>query len=262
MLIDSHCHLDAAPFDADRDDVVAAARAVGVRQLLIPAVDRASFARVGACCARYAGCHPAYGIHPVFAADAEDSDLQVLEDCLTGTVQPTPAAVAIGEIGLDWYFESTDFSRQERFFVEQLKIARKFDLPVLVHSRRAVDAVLKHLRRIRVRGGIAHAFNGSAQQAAEFIKLGFKLGFGGALTFPGSTRIRHLATTLPLEAIVLETDAPDIPPVWLNGSRNTPASLKAINDMLSELRGMTSETLAEATTHNMATLLPQLRSGD
>lgn len=261
MLVDSHCHLAASQFNADRDEVVAAARAAGVRQLVIPAVDRDSFATVSACCAQYAGCHPAYGIHPLFISDVDDVDLSLLEDWLSGAERSTQTAVAVGEIGLDLYRTTTDLARQERFFAEQLKIARKLDLPVLVHSRRAVDLVLKHLRRIRVRGGIAHAFNGSRQQAEEFVKLGFKLGFGGALTFPGSTRIRHLATSVPLEAIVLETDSPDMPPIWLNGARNTPASLKRVNDMLSELRGMASAELAEVTTHNMVTLLPQLRSG-
>ncbi|HOL64984.1 MAG TPA: TatD family hydrolase [Accumulibacter sp.] len=260
MLVDSHCHLAADEFQNDRDAVVAAARAAGVQQMIIPAIERANFAAVGACCLRYAGCFPAYGIHPLFVASAGPADLLALEDCLRSAEQTSCPVVAIGEIGLDLYRIADDFSRQEHFFVEQLKIARKFDLPVLLHSRRAVDAVLKHLRRHRVRGGIAHAFNGSAQQADEFIRLGFKLGFGGALTFAGSTRIRHLAATLPLEAIVLETDAPDMPPAWLNGGRNTPASLLRINSMLSELRGMHATETAKATTTNVAAVLPQLLS--
>ncbi len=256
MLIDSHCHLAADEFQHDRDTVVAAARASGVQTMIVPAVDRANFAAVRRCCAHYPGCFPAYGIHPLFVADAELADLQALDDLLRD-VPP----VAIGEIGLDLYRHADDFARQEHFFVEQLKIARKFDLPVLLHSRRAVDPVLKQLRRHRVRGGIAHAFNGSFQQAEEFIRLGFKLGFGGALTFTGSTRIRQLAAMLPLEAIVLETDAPDMPPAWLNGERNTPSSLARINFMLSELRGMDAPEMAEATCANVAVAVPQLLSG-
>jgi Tat protein secretion system quality control protein TatD with DNase activity len=156
------------------------------------------------------GCVAAYGIHPLYVMRAAEADLAVLRDWLAGE-----RPVAVGEIGLDFFVADLDPARQEHFFVEQLKLAREFDLPVLLHVRRSVDAVLKQLRRHRVRGGIAHAFNGSRQQADAFIGLGFKLGFGGTLTYPGSTRIRALAAELPLDAIVLETDAPDIPPAWL-----------------------------------------------
>jgi len=166
--------------------------------------------------------------------------------------------VAVGEIGLDHYVSGVDPLRQEYYFVEQLKLAREFDLPVLLHVRRAVDPVLKQLRRFRVRGGIAHAFNGSRQQAEAFIQLGFALGFGGAMTFTGSTRIRALAAELPLESIVLETDAPDIPPAWLNGGRNTPADLPAIADVLAELRGMTRDAVVAATVANTRRVLPSI----
>ena len=149
-----------------------------------------------------------------------------------------------------------DLARQEYFFVEQLKLASAFDLPVLLHVRRAVDPILKQLRRFRVRGGIAHAFNGSRQQADTFINLGFGLGFGGAMTFSGSTRIRELAATLPLESIVLETDAPDIPPAWLNGGRNSPAELSRIASVLAELRGMSREDVISVTAGNARRILP------
>ena len=164
MLVDSHCHLAADEFQNDRDAVVAAAHAAGVQQMIVPSVERANFSAVRACCTHYPGCFPAYGIHPLFVAHAEWADLQALEDCLNNRDAAAQAIVAVGEIGLDLYRNADDFARQEHFFVEQLKIARKFDLPVLLHSRRAVDAVLKHLRRHRVRGGIAHAFNGSASK--------------------------------------------------------------------------------------------------
>ena len=241
MLIDTHCHLDAAEFDADRDAVHAAALAAGVGRIVVPAVAVDSFFKTKTVVDRYPGCVAAYGIHPLYVQGARPEDIDVLRDWL---VREQP--VAIGEIGLDFYVPDNDPARQEFFFVEQLKLAREFDLPVLLHVRRAVDAVLKQLRRIRVRGGIAHAFSGSRQQADEFMKLGFKLGFGGAMTIAGSTRIRALAAELPADAIVLETDAPDIPPAWLNGGRNTPGELPRIAALLAELRGVDGAEVAAA----------------
>lgn len=237
-LFDTHCHLDAAEFDDDRKEVVAAAVRAGVTAMLVPAVEVANFAQVRDLCApnrpddlQRISLLAAFGIHPMYTAQAKDEDIATLRHWLR-----TETATAVGEIGLDGYVPDLDMARQEWFFVEQLKLAREFDLPVILHLRRAQDLVLKHLRRIGVRGGIAHAFNGSRQQADVFIKLGFKLGFGGAMTFAGSTRIRALARELPLESIVLETDAPDIPPSWLGRDRNTPAQLVAIASCLAELR--------------------------
>ena len=163
--------------------------------------------------------------------------------------------VAVGEIGLDLFVRDLDYDTQEFFYVEQLKIAKEYDLPVLLHCRKANDQLLKHLRRIGVRGGIAHAFNGSPQQADEFIKLGFKLGFGGAFTWPRANNLRRLAVDLPLEAIVLETDSPDIPPVWIGRGRNAPGELPRIAQTLAELRGLDIDTVAQATTRNARELL-------
>jgi len=251
MLIDTHCHLDAAEFDADREAVHAAARAAGVETIVVPAVEVSAFARTRETVLRYPGCVAAYGIHPLYVMQAADNDLAALRQWLLAE-----RPVAVGEIGLDLYVTDIDPARQEHFFVEQLRLARDFDLPVLLHVRRAVDAVLKQLRRFKVRGGIAHAFNGSRQQADEFIKLGFALGFGGAMTYAGSTRIRELARHLPLEAIVLETDAPDIPPAWLNGGRNTPAELPRIAAVLAELRELPVAELVQRTAANARAVLP------
>ena len=256
MLVDTHCHLDAAEFAADRDAIVAATRAAGVSALVIPAVETANFRAVRDCCQRYPQCYPAYGLHPLYLERAGDADLAALRRWLADELNGATPPVAVGEIGLDHHLPDYDASRQEHFFVEQLKVARDFDLPVLLHVRRAVDQVLKCLRRVGVRRGIAHAFNGSRQQADEFIRLGFKLGFGGAMTFPGSTRIRALASSLPLDAIVLETDAPDIPPCWLASGRNTPVELPRIADTRAELRAMPSAQLRAATSANALTLLP------
>lgn len=251
MLIDTHCHLDAAEFDADREAVHAAARAAGVETIVVPAVEVSAFARTRETVSRYPGCVAAYGIHPLYVMQAADDDLAALRQWLLAE-----RPVAVGEIGLDLYVADIDPARQVHFFVEQLRLARDFDLPVLLHVRRAVDAVLKQLRRFKVRGGIAHAFNGSRQQADEFIKLGFALGFGGAMTYDGSTRIRELARHLPLEAIVLETDAPDIPPAWLNGGRNTPAELPRIAAVLAELRELPVAELVQRTAANARAVLP------
>ncbi len=262
MLIDTHCHLAAAEFAADRDAVLAAAKGVGVATIVVPAVDAASFAEVRDCCARYPGCAAAYGIHPLYLQHAGQADLDGLREWLARTAEGPQQVVAVGEIGLDFYVAEADVERQEYFFVEQLKIARDAHLPVLLHVRRAVDQVLRNLRRISVPGGIAHAFNGSRQQAEAFIKLGFKLGFGGAATYSGSKRIRELAASLPLEALVLESDAPDMPPAWLAGGRNTPAQLPRINELLAELRGIDASELARATSTNAMAALPRLLSAD
>lgn len=256
-LIDTHCHLDAAEFDADRDDVFAAAKAGAggtvVDVMVVPAVERANFGAVASICRTYPGCVPAYGIHPLYVDRARPEDL----DALRATLGREPA-VAVGEIGLDRHAEPRDEAMQAFYFVEQLKIAQALDLPVLLHVRKAIDAVLKHLRETRVSGGIAHAFNGSREQAEAFIKLGFKLGFGGAMTFAGSKRIRALAATLPLDSIVLETDAPDIPPKWKNGARNTPADLLPIAETLAQLRQLSLAEVAAATTNNARAVLPRL----
>jgi TatD DNase family protein len=254
VFIDTHCHLDAAEFDADRARVHARARSAGVTTLVVPAVSRDNFSAVADTCATFSGCLPAWGLHPLYIATHRHEHLADLANVIAAQ-----RPVAVGEIGLDLFVGGLDYATQEFFYVEQLKLARQFDLPVLLHGRRANDQLLKHLRRIRVPGGIAHAFNGSAQQAAEFIKLGFKLGFGGAFTWPRANQLRRLAVELPLEAIVLETDSPDIPPVWIGRGRNEPGELPRIADVLAGLRGMTPAAIASATTANARAVL---RLGD
>ena len=249
FFIDTHCHLDAAEFDADRDGVYAAAIAGGVDTLVVPAVARDNFDAVAATCARYPGCMPAWGLHPMYIHVHRPEHLADLRAQIE-----TQRPVAVGEIGLDLFVKDLDPATQEYFLVEQLKIARDHDLPVLLHCRKANDELLKQLRRIGVRGGIAHAFNGSPQQAAEFIKLGFKLGFGGAFTWPRANNLRRLAVDLPLEAIVLETDSPDIPPLWIGRGRNSPAELPRIAQTLADLRGIDVDTVARATTLNARSL--------
>ena len=262
QFIDTHCHLDAAEFDGNQAALVQAAQAAGVGRIVAPSVARANFEAVRQLCARFPDCAPAYGIHPMYTDSATPEDLDVLRGYLR---EHRP--VAIGEIGLDFFIEPHDRARQEYFFAAQLKLAREFDLPVLLHIRRAQDTVLKHLRQFygsgdhstMLRTGIVHAFSGSRQQAEEFIGLGFKLGFGGAMTYPRATRLRELAATLPLGSIVLETDAPDIAPCFLErGAANKPEYLPRIAQTLAELRGVTLEEIAAATTANALTVLPAL----
>ncbi|HRP66158.1 MAG TPA: TatD family hydrolase [Thauera sp.] len=250
MLIDSHIHLDAAEFDEDRVAVIEQARAAGVGGFVVPAVEVGNFAAVRALAGSRKDCCYALGIHPLYVMAAAMDDLDRLDQALA-----EGGMVAVGEIGLDHFVTDSDPARQLEFFVAQLRLARRHDLPVILHVRRAVDPILKQLRRIGVRGGIAHAFNGSRQQAQMFIDLGFKLGFGGAMSFEGSTRIRALAASLPLESIVLETDAPDIAPAWGQGARNMPANLPRYAELLAALRGIGVDEVAEATSRNASTVL-------
>ncbi|OIR01460.1 putative deoxyribonuclease YjjV [mine drainage metagenome] len=255
MYTDTHCHLDAAEFGDTQDSIVRDAVAAGVNRIVVPSVARTNFDTVRKLCEQHTNCSPAYGIHPMYTDDAAPGDLDVLRDFLK-----QHQAVAIGEIGLDFFIPHYNQARQEHFFVEQLKLARDFDLPVLLHIRRAQDTILKHLRQIRVRGGIAHAFNGSRQQADEFIKLGLKLGFGGAMTYSRATRLRELAATLPLDSIVLETDAPDIPPDFLErGLPNEPKYLPRIAATLAELRAMPPDDIARITSENVLSVLSKLK---
>jgi TatD DNase family protein len=271
--IDTHCHLDAAEFDADRDAVRQRGRAAGVGRLLLPAVSCANLASVRDLAHRHGDVY-ALGLHPLVVAAEPADALERLRAALRAS-SDDPRLVAVGEIGLDGFVPGLDMAVQQRFYAAQLQLAAEFGLPVVLHVRRSADLLLAGLRRCRARGGvhggIAHAFNGSAQQAQAFIDLGFVLGFGGALTFDRALQIRRLAADLPAEAIVLETDAPDIPPHWLYRtaaeraadptgatSRNEPAELPRIAAELAALRGVDVASLARQTAANAARVLPRL----
>jgi TatD DNase family protein len=274
--IDTHCHLDAAEFGSQALAVRAQAAEQGVRHCVIPAVLAANFDSVRHL-AHASGDSYALGIHPLYVKQAKDSELEQLDAQLT-LHRDDPRLVAVGEIGLDLWVpelkESPWRERQVDFYLAQLKLAKKFELPVILHVRRSADQLLKGLRSVgggRPWLGIAHAFNGSDQQAQAFIALGFKLGFGGALTYERAQQLRRLARTLPLESIVLETDSPDMPPHWLYKTaaqreagepqgRNAPGELPRIGTELAALRGISVEELAEATTRNALDALPRLRA--
>lgn len=267
MWIDSHCHLDAPEFDADREAVVARALAAGVTQMVLPAVAAFDFDSVRELAHRH-GFAYALGIHPLYVMKAREQDLTLLAETLERH-RGDPHLVAVGEIGLDFFVPGLDAQRQQHFYLEQLRLARRFELPVLLHVRRSADQLLAGLRRVPVTGGIAHAFNGSEQQAARFVALGFRLGFGGTLSYERSQQIRRLAQSLPETALVLETDAPDIPPHWLYKTaeqrgageamgRNEPAELPRIAQSLAALRGWTLEQTAAVTSANVRAALPRL----
>ena len=271
MWIDTHCHLDAPEFDADRDAVRQSARAAGVGLCVLPAVQRRDWAGAQALAARHGDAY-ALGIHPLYVPQANDADLPALDAALSAA-HSDPHLVAVGEIGLDFFVPALCTpemrERQWHFYGAQLALAQKHHLPVVLHVRRSADLLLKGLRQTRVRGGIAHAFNGSAQQAQAFIDLGFALGFGGAMTFERATALRELARTLPLEALVLETDAPDIPPQWIYRTaevrakgqaqgRNSPAELPRMAQVLADLRGMDLHELQAQTLANARRVLPGL----
>ncbi len=277
MWIDTHCHLDAREFDPDRDAVVARARAAGVGMVVLQSVDVHNLDTVRTLAHRY-GLAYAMGIHPMCTGDAQDEHLDQLEEALVRH-RDDPRLVAVGEMGLDHFLPGLDRARQDRFYRAQLRIAARVGLPVILHARKSSDGLLAGLRRIEVPGGIAHAYNGSDQQAGVFVDLGFKLGFGGNVTFDRARQIQHLGATLPAHALVMETDSPDIPPHWLYRTalerqgdathmprpqaRNEPSELPRIAASLAALRGMDVAELERLTTANARAALPKLaRLGD
>ncbi len=266
--IDTHCHLDAAEFAPDVDAVRAAARQAGVAHCVLPAVERANWDAVRALAHRQGDSY-ALGIHPLYTPRALDEDLEHLTDALQRH-RADPRLVAVGEIGLDYFVPGLDAARQEHFYAGQLRLAQRLGLPVILHVRRSADRLLKGLRAVPVRGGIAHAFNGSLQQAQAFIALGFKLGFGGAVTYERALQLRRLAAELPAEALVMETDAPDIPPHWLYATaaeraagrsqgRNTPAEMPRIAAVVAGLRGLSMPEWCALTSANARAALPGLQ---
>ncbi len=272
VFIDTHCHLDAPEFGAEMPVIRARAAERGVALCVIPAVGVFNFAAVRGL-AEAQGDAYALGIHPLCTGEAKEADLEALDAELAAR-RDDPRLVAVGEIGLDFFVEGLDADKQAHFFHTQLQLARKHGLPVLIHVRRSVDQVLKHLRQTaggRPWQGIAHAFNGSEQQAEACIALGLKLGFGGAVTFERALQLRRLAATLPLDALVMETDAPDIQPHWIYRTqaqraagepqgRNEPGELPRIGAVVAQLRGIGVDELARSTTRNALQAMPRLES--
>ena len=244
-LVDSHSHFDATEFDADRAAAHARALAAGVDVQIVPAVGAAGWPKLKAVCARFPGLHAAYGLHPMYLADHRPEHLRQLRDWIE-----REHPVAVGECGLDFFVEGLDADAQHACFDGQLRLAREFGLPVIVHARRAVDAVLAAIRRYPGLRGVVHSFSGSAEQAAQLHRLGFLLGIGGPVTFERANRLRGIVAHMPLEQLLLETDSPDQPGAAHRGQRNEPAHLLDVLDVIATLRNAAREDIAAATTAN------------
>jgi len=249
LLTDSHCHLDAGEFDADRDAVIVRARAAGVGLQIVPATHADAWPGLREVCRLATGLYPAYGMHPVFLDQHRPGDLEQLRDWLE-----RERPVAVGECGLDHFVENLDRDAQQHWFDGQLRLAREYDLPVIVHARRAVDAVIAALRRVGGLRGVVHSYSGSEEQARQLWKLGFMLGLGGPVTYERARRLRRLAASMPLEYLLLETDAPDQPDAGNRGQRNEPAKLVTVLDVIAHLRDVDPAQIAAATTANARSL--------
>jgi len=263
MWIDTHCHLDAPEFERNLPEVIQTAVDKNVQAILLPAVKAGDCQHVRELAKQYSQLIPGLvytlGIHPLYTNQAQEGDITSLEQEISQSLSD-PRFVGVGEIGLDYFVEGLDPHKQEYFFNRQLDLAQKFQLPVILHVRRSQDVILKALRRRKIPGGIAHAFNGSFQQAEQFIELGFKLGFGGAATYERALQIRRLLTELPINSIVTETDAPDIPPAWLREEGlafNEPAFLPRIGKTLAAIRGVSEADFALAVWRNAMQVLPR-----
>ena len=249
-LIDTHCHIDLPVFDADRTEVLKRCQLSGISRIVVPGVMAKTWGHLQQICAANSILHPCYGLHPFYLTQHGQDDIDKLAQQID-----RHRPLAVGEIGLDYYVEGLDHECQQSLFDDQLTIAASASLPVLLHVRKSHDAVLSSLRKNRVKGGICHAFNGSLQQAERYIELGFKLGFGGMLTYERSHKLRRLARQLPIEAIVLETDAPDMTVASHHGQRNSPEYLPECLQALAEARGEDINLIAEQTTINAEAIL-------
>lgn len=245
QLIDSHCHLDAPEFDPDRIDVIARARAAQVSAQVVPATAAAGWPRLREICRSAPGLHPAYGLHPMYLAEHRGEHLSLLREWIK---HERPCA--IGECGLDFYVENLDTGAQRHYFRGQLELAAEYDLPVIVHARRAVEEVIATIKAIGHLRGVVHSFSGSMEQAVQLFERGFLIGLGGPLTYPRANRLHRLATQIPLQQLLLETDAPDQPDAGIRGQRNEPARLRTVLSFVSQLRGEAEETIAQQTAAN------------
>ena len=250
-FMDTHCHLDFSLFDGCREELLFTARAKGVEVVVVPGVDSECWLRLLSVCRAYSSVYPALGLHPCFIEKHNKKDLLQLEKLLR-----EDDVVAVGEIGLDFWSGSSLHETQIEYFESQLKLAAVHELPVLLHVRKAHDQVLKRLRRLQLkRGGLVHAFSGSYQQARQYIELGFCLGVGGALTYERAKRLRKVVASLPLSALVLETDAPDMPLAGLRGVPNRPENLPLVFDALASIRVESREELMKGLWDNSVRVL-------
>ncbi len=256
QLIDSHSHIDFSDFDNDREVVIERANNAGISNIIVSATTAKRWPLIKALCDKQAQCHPAYGLHPMFMSDYKPQHFDDLKHWIK-----SENPIAIGEVGLDYFIDEAnrDNSTQVRqsqldLFIAQLELANEFDLPIIIHARKSLDIILKHLRRFHNLTGSIHSFSGSEQQAKQLIDLGFYLGFGGPITYTRATKLRKLVTTLPLESLLLETDSPDQPDSLHYKQRNEPAYLINVAQVVAELRGISVEEVAQVTSQNAQTL--------
>ena len=252
-LIDSHCHLDFTAFNEDRDALLKQAYENHVTDIIIPGVISDTWGDLEKLCIAEGGnrvkLHAAYGLHPVFMSSHSQQDLMLLEQQLANS-----NAVAVGECGLDFFIEPHDKTQQLEYFVAQMDLAVQFQLPMIIHSRKSLDLVLKEIRQRPGLRGVIHSFSGSYQQAKQLIDLGFYLGFGGPVTYTRANKLRRLVVDLPLEGLLLETDAPDQPDSSHHGLRNEPSWLIDIANVIAELRGVEVSEVATTTSRNSCDL--------
>ena len=244
-LIDSHSHIDASEFDDDRGEALQRARDAGVTRQIVPAITLSTFDALRELCRAESGLYPAYGLHPMFLDEHEPEHLSELAEWIE-----RERPVAIGECGLDFFIENLDRDAQYVYLDRQLELAREFDLPVILHGRRAFDDIAAALRRVGGLRGVVHSFSGSEEQAKQLWKLGFHLGIGGPVTYVRASRLRELVARMPIEFLLLETDSPDQPLTGHRGERNEPARLVEVLTAVAELRGESAESIAAATTAN------------
>ena len=248
-LVDSHCHLDAGEFDHDRADVIARARAAGVMQQILPAITAASWPGLRALCCQTPGLYPAYGLHPLFLDQHRPTHLELLAEWIE---RERPCA--IGECGLDFFVDGLDAQAQRAYFNGQLQLAKRVNLPLIVHARRATEEVIARIKAVGGLRGVVHSFAGSPEQAQQLWKLDFMIGLGGPLTYPRANRLRGLVTRLPLQQLLLETDAPDQPDASIRSQRNESARLRTVLECVAQLRGEDPAHIAAQTTANARTL--------
>jgi len=253
-LTDSHSHLDAAEFDADRDAVLARARDAGVMRQIVPAIAVSGFSKLRDLCSAEPGLHAAYGLHPMYLDEHRPEHLAVLEEWIS-----REKPVGVGECGLDFYVEGLDRDLQFEYLDRQLELARAFDLPVILHARRAFDEVAAAIRRVGGLRGVVHSFSGSEEQARQFWKLGFHLGIGGPVTYERAKRLHAIVATMPIEWLLLETDSPYLAPVPHRGKTNEPSFVRHVAEEVARLKEVPLDAVAEATTKNFFALFANAR---
>ncbi len=249
IIIDSHCHIDFSDFDADRSEVIQRAQQIGVEKIIVPGVQRTLWDRVRHCCDTYPSLYPCYGLHPYFIADHNKSDIQALENYIE-----LNRPVAVGECGLDFFLKDLDRDLQQFYFTQQLDIALQVDLPVVIHARKSTEAVIDAIKQRTGLRGMIHSYSGSYEQAVKLIDLGFYLSFGGPMTFVKATRLRKLVSQLPLDNILVETDAPDQPGQMANQQRNEPAFIAEVIEQVAQLHHTEVDRVADITTQNAKAL--------